>query len=933
MPLTEAVTIELGAAIAKSILKLWMKDSALDIDISSSLIDLFKAKTTDVLAQRRGRLQFEIIGEKVGESLLPLFEAEGVHLDEGSRIAVAHAVAKAFNTSRLSSELITAHNLQPTGLEKYILATNPTNTQHFSQAEEDFYRRVIKQACIYIVDIASQLPSFAHNAFAEVLKREVIIIGRVDQVLHEIRRISTQLDSAIEDERFEIEYRQTVARNLDVLQLIGADVSLPNRRHRLSVAYITLSVEQQLCVPIDAQPLKLDALGKKAEDEPVRDIVSVDTALVYSDRLLIQGAAGSGKTTLLQWVAVRAATKSSKGQLDKWNDKLPFYIRLRQHVLSGFPRPEDFPGLVAPMISGTMRKGWVHDILKKGRALVLIDGVDEVPTFQREDVRNWLKDLVESYPKALFIVTSRPHAIEKGWMSHEKFSIAEIQPMELGDIYSLVDHWHNAVREELTSNDDKNELEPLAQHLKDHVRRIRPIRNLATNPLLCSMFCALNRERRRQLPVNRIELYKACISLLLERRDKERRVDLTGYPVLSLNQKQRLLDDLAYWMLKENLIEAPMLVVDTSFARKLANMHSLPPDVTGEKVRRLFLERTSIIRESVTDQIEFTHKTFQEFFAAQAALDAIDTEVLIKNAHNDQWYEVIVLAAGLASKAICEQIIRGLIERGDKEEKLRYQLHLLAVACLETAIELGPEMKQEVDARLSELVPPKDLTAARALAAAGDLAVRHLTNRGYSTSVTLECIRTLSLIEGDVALEMLEEYADDVRIEVGNELISVWNSFNREAYAKRILSRVLQQRARSGDAVLRWDCSYPLDGIQYLTSLTTLVLSGCTDVRNLTLLVELINLTTLNLSHCSQVSDLAPLANLKNLTTLDLSYCSQASDLAPLADLINLKELWIREIRDKVDIPKSLLTSNCRIYGETTPFHDEDTYFYFREDV
>ncbi len=69
MPLFEAVTIEVGAAIAKSILKLWVKDSKLGDDITSSLIDLLKSRTSDALAQRRGQRQFDTIGERVGESL------------------------------------------------------------------------------------------------------------------------------------------------------------------------------------------------------------------------------------------------------------------------------------------------------------------------------------------------------------------------------------------------------------------------------------------------------------------------------------------------------------------------------------------------------------------------------------------------------------------------------------------------------------------------------------------------------------------------------------------------------------------------------------------------------------------------------------------------------------------------------------------------
>ncbi len=184
MPLVEAVTIEVGAAIAKSILKLWVKDSSLGEDIASGLIDLFKARTSDALAQRRGQRQFEAIGERVGESLLPLFEIEGARLDESSRTAVALAVAEAFNKTKLTSALLAQRNLEPTDLARDVLAAHPTATDLFSAAETAFYERIIHESCGYIVDIASQLPTFTEQTFAEVLKREDQILGRTDEILY-----------------------------------------------------------------------------------------------------------------------------------------------------------------------------------------------------------------------------------------------------------------------------------------------------------------------------------------------------------------------------------------------------------------------------------------------------------------------------------------------------------------------------------------------------------------------------------------------------------------------------------------------------------------------------------------------------------------------------------------------------------------------------
>src|SRR6266487_909152 len=920
MSLLTAAAIEVGKAVAKSIFKFWMKDSELGLDISSTLIDLVGSKTSDTLAQRKGNRQFEDIGDKVSENILPLLRSENILLDEGERRAVAIAVAETLNKSRLSTELLLKQNLQPTQLEQYMNAVNPNVTRDFSEAGVFLYQRILQESCTYIVDIASQLPSFTEHTFAEVLNREDLISARVDQVLEELREIRKQLDPTDQVDRFEIEYRDAVARNLDVLQLIGADVSLQNRRYKLSVAYITLSIAQRSSFP----SLMAVSSSESDVDEPTREIVPVDAALASSRRLLIRGLAGSGKTTLLQWIAVKAATKSFEGQLADWNGIIPFYIRLRHYSQSRLPRPEAFIDFAAPAIAGTMPEKWVHHVLRSGRAIILVDGVDEISASQREEVHTWLRDLVETYKDIRFIVTSRPHAIEEGWMNHEAFNDAMLQEMEMADIFLFIDHWHKAIKQELLTDEEKKELGPLEEHLKDRVKHTHALRNLATNPLLCAMLCALNRERRQQLPVNRIELYEACCSLLLERREKESHIDLSDYLVLNYGQKRRFLEDLAYWMTKENLSEAEKSAVDERLARKLTNMPNIPPDTPGKAVRKLLVERSGIIREPIMDQIDFTHRTFQEFFAAQAAVSAIDIEQLVANGHNDQWREVIILAAGLApSQALCEQLINGLIKRGDEEKEYRYQLYLIAVSCLETAIELGPEVKAEVEKRLSQLVPPKNITDAKALAVAGDLAVPYLTNEKYKpTPVMVACIRALALIRSDAALKALEGYAPDLSISVSEELFRVWDSFDQDIYAQHVLQQIVQRETylrlphllsqkelqcvqylgKVNDLSVR--TSRPIEYLNYLAEvkqLRSLNLEHCGQLRDLSLLENLKQLTKLALGNCKQVKSLSPLENLEQLTKLSLAGCEQLKDLSPLENLEQLTELRLEgceQLRD-----------------------------------
>src|SRR5258708_12798505 len=119
MPLLEVLAIDVGASIAKAILKRWLGDAGPITDAASSIVDVLKTRTADRLAQRRAERQFEAIGEKVGESLLPLFEVEGAILAENERMAVARACAVSLNTS--TSELIPQQTFYPSSASKPLL--------------------------------------------------------------------------------------------------------------------------------------------------------------------------------------------------------------------------------------------------------------------------------------------------------------------------------------------------------------------------------------------------------------------------------------------------------------------------------------------------------------------------------------------------------------------------------------------------------------------------------------------------------------------------------------------------------------------------------------------------------------------------------------------------------------------------------------------
>ena len=86
-------------------------------DATSSLVDTIKSHISDKITQRRTIRQFEEIGEKVGMTLLPLFEIEGVTLEENNRLAIVRAVEETLDIAK--SSVLVQYDLEPNKLAKH----------------------------------------------------------------------------------------------------------------------------------------------------------------------------------------------------------------------------------------------------------------------------------------------------------------------------------------------------------------------------------------------------------------------------------------------------------------------------------------------------------------------------------------------------------------------------------------------------------------------------------------------------------------------------------------------------------------------------------------------------------------------------------------------------------------------------------------------
>ncbi|MDY6992070.1 MAG: NACHT domain-containing protein [Pseudomonadota bacterium] len=875
MALLETAILSVGSGIAKGVFRYWLGSDAAPIQehLWDNLIDVLKNKTSDVLAQRSADRQFQVIAEQSAKNVLDMVGVENRGIDEKRAEHIIEVAGKRINRAVADPSLIVENNIDPSMLSAYLISYGEVSgiEDTLNDDEKIILEEIIYEASQHIIDIASELPGFTEETFSEILKRENSILNQANIILEEISRLRESTKN-IEAEiaAFENDFRRDVARKLDELQLFGVDVSNTSKRYKLSVAYVSLMVEE-----VKDKTKQERVKTEKDDDKDYPVAMNVEEALLKGERLLIRGAAGSGKTTLLQWISVTTASRCHKNDLEFLNECVPFFVRLRA-VEKELPSPEDFVKISSPNIYGKMPHGWAHKKLENGSAIILVDGLDEVEESRRGEVKDWLKELTENFPKARYIISTRPHAAKEGWLDAEEFLEIEMQDMSSSDIQEFVKHWHLSVREVEISQDKKNQLIELEDKLKKTLQNNAALRRLATSPLLCALICALHRDRIENLPTRRVELYKACVDMFL-RRDIERKIKSGNYPKIDETQKRTILQELSLWMMRGKLSQVSVIDADQRIELTLNSLQSIPSGVTGESVRKLFVERSGILREPTVDKIDFPHRTFQEYLAAQAALDDMAIQELISNAHDDQWQETIILAAGLARPAETNELISGLIRRGDEEEKYQHAIYLLAVAAQQGIVKLPEksEIISEVKKRLKKVVPPRNITEAKALAAAGDLVVPYLRYSKQILKKAIPNIRCLSLIGTELAFRELDSYSNDNRMGVIEELEKCSKYVNDPVnFSQRYLYR-------------HW---FDFIDNDFTCDLENLSLSGKL-VKDISLLENCHNLLNIDLSR-TEVENITPLGNCKRIEFLDLSN-TRVKDLSALSRCEKLKELDI----------------------------------------
>jgi hypothetical protein len=669
---------------------------------------------------------------------------------------------------------------------------------------------------------------------------------------------------------FEHRLRASLAREWDKVKVYGVTRSgRGDGDWQLDIAYLSLELS-----PAD-QPRQ-----EPAEETPASQ--RVEDALAGQRRILLRGDAGSGKTTLLQWLTTQAARNELPDRLLQFRDCVPILLRMRALARPGqaLPGPEEFLKSSGSMLAGFPgSEGFVSRRMAEGRVLLLVDGIDEAPASERRRVRQWLSGLLAAYPEIRCVVTTRPSAVREGWLAELGFAELDLLPMSRTDVAAFIDRWHAAAAAGADDDEQRRRLAGWRELLTEAVGRKHDLGRLATNPLMCSLICALNADRQGHLPNGRMALYDAALEMLLVRRDEERGVDPASEGLaISEAQQQALLQRLAYWLIRNGQSE---LSEDQALARIERALPQMP-QIRGsaEQVLRQLLVRSGLLREPAPGAVDFVHRTFQDYLGAQAAVEEGDIPLLVEHAHEDQWEDVIRLAVGHARRRERAELLTRVLRRAEAEPQYADRLRLLAAACLDMAVELDPAVREEVTAAAADLVPPRDVEAAKALAAAGPVVLELLPGPDALDEATAHAVVVCATrIATERAIPLLAAYADHPSLEIRAQLAYSWRNFDTAMYGREVIARL----DRGDDLRLMVTSRAEAEFVAaHLTDVRRVEFSGDLP-QDVVEMLPLGPLVEWRLHENPRAIDLSFLRDAPALEQLMVINCSGTLDLAPLA--------------------------------------------------
>lgn len=353
--------------------------------------------------------------------------------------------------------------------------------------------------------------------------------------------------------------------------------------------------------------------------------------------LMVLGGPGAGKSTFLRKLGLEALRTFHYEQAAYHHRNIPVLLELKRFESDeiditaliaeefghcGFPAPLEF----------------VQQALKQGKLLIVLDGLDEVPTENLDNVICTIQDFVDQYDQNRFIASCRTAAYHGGFT---RFSDVGMADFDNEQIKQFINNWFSSEHD--TERATSKKCWEILQEPKN-----KAAKELAHTPLLLTFLCLVY-DRSQRFPTNRSSLYQRALRILLEEWAAEKRIDRDEiYEGLSIELEESLLSEIAYAGFIADQLFFSRRELTAQIKDFLASNLNVPKTLDGEAVLQAIEVQQGILVERAEDAYSFSHLTLQEYLAAQCLADNNHWDKVISTYATDRrWRQVLLLAPGL----------------------------------------------------------------------------------------------------------------------------------------------------------------------------------------------------------------------------------------------------------------------------------------------
>ncbi|WP_341527099.1 NACHT domain-containing NTPase [Nostoc sp. UHCC 0302] len=438
----------------------------------------------------------------------------------------------------------------------------------------------------------------------------------------------------------ELTGKQGIYTNVNILEAITG-------RRRLKVAELMQSCDHD----------NFDRLGLSGVKQ--KRVSGLEVVQRYS-KLMVLGKPGAGKTTFLKYLAMQCI----EGRFQA--NRVPLFITLKDFAEA--PKKPDILKFIVQLLSscGVLHtSAAVEKLLKQGKALVLLDGLDEVREEDTKRVLRQIREFSDLFHTNQFVITCRIAAKE---YTYQSFTEVEMADFDEKQIAIFAQNWF-----QLT---DPVKGKRFIQKLKEN----KPIKELASSPLLLTLLCLVFGDSG-DFPANRSELYQEGLDVLLKKWDAKRNIEREQvYKNLSLQRKEDLLSQIGLTTFEQKDYFFKQKTAEVYIADFIRNLRDADTDpevlkLDSEAVLKSIEAQHGLLVERAKGIYSFSHLTFHEYFAAREIVANSAWETLLEHITEKRWREVFLLTAGMMRKAddftlLMKHKIDGLISTDEQLQHL-----------------------------------------------------------------------------------------------------------------------------------------------------------------------------------------------------------------------------------------------------------------------